>query len=206
MLGKLPLLVVTLCLTIYWLTVIFKIVIQFIQIGKVANVIPREKQGRLIRILWMPIIFSWVALLWHATINYFPRSGFVYWLAWPAAVLVLFATVLTFYCWYEMGHSWRIGINPKETTQLVTGGPYQYVLHPIYSLSIVLAIGTMLILPTALIISLMLIHIVLVTYEAIREERYLITKHGQAYLKYKQKVGRFFPRLTTLKLICPAAK
>ena len=198
MLEMLPLLIVTLCISAYWLTVIAKIVLQYRQIRKFANVIPREKRGRLLRIVWIPLLICWNVFLWQALLNFTPEPGLLHWLAWPAALIVLVATGLTYICWHEMGRSWRVGINPKETTDLVTTGPYHYVLHPIYALSIALAIGTMLILPTLTMITIMLIHIVFVTYEALREEQHLIDVHGQVYLDYKKNVGRFFPRLNTL--------
>ena len=54
-------------------------------------------------------------------------------LSWPAALVALAAYLATLVCWKKMGKSWRMGIDPNETTQLIITGPYRHVRHPIYA-------------------------------------------------------------------------
>lgn len=185
-----PILISAACITLYWATVIVKAIRISKKIGKDPNVLPRERTGRLIRLIWAPTILAWIILLWRGTVTS-PKP-----LAYLAAVIVLIATALTFYCWKQMGKSWRIGIDPREKTQLIVAGPYKYVLHPIYSLSIILGISTFLTLPTPAMLLIVTVHILMLNLEARREEKYLIQIHGQVYEDYQKNRGRFIPRLT----------
>ena len=47
-----------------------------------------------------------------------------------------------------MGASWRIGVDPEERTELVTGGVFQLCRNPIYSFMIVAWFGFALLVPT----------------------------------------------------------
>jgi protein-S-isoprenylcysteine O-methyltransferase Ste14 len=115
--------------------------------------------------------------------------------AWAAVALAIAAYVLTWICWKKMGKSWRMGIDPNEKTQLIVSGPYERVRHPIYALSSLLMISTVLAYPTPLMILIGLIHLLLLQMEARREEGYLARVHGPVYEQYCRQVGRFWPRL-----------
>ncbi len=93
-----------------------------------------------------------------------------------------------------MGRSWRIGIDPQEKTQLIFGGPFRIVRHPIYTLSIFLVLGTLVTTPTLVMLAVAVVHIACMQFEARREELYLLGKHGNAYAEYMKRVGRFWPR------------
>jgi len=207
MLTTLPFLIAALSLTIYWGTVVVKSIRISRKLGKDPNVIPREHLGRWLRIIWCPIIVLWILQLWLMTFhaenkllqNFYLTTpqldSFWIFASYLGSILVLIATALTFVCWHRMGLSWRIGIDPNETTELIVSGPYRYVLHPIYGLSMLLAVATLLIAPTLLMFITILIHCCLLYFEARREEHYLILCHGQRYIDYKKTVGRFIPKL-----------
>src|SRR5207244_7265483 len=61
------------------------------------------------------------------------------------AVLCYIASLV---CWLRMGRSWTMAIVPKQDMQLVTAGPYRWVRHPIYALSMLLMIATTVVLPS----------------------------------------------------------
>jgi protein-S-isoprenylcysteine O-methyltransferase Ste14 len=185
-------------LLIYWVTVIVKSVGLAHKLGKDPNVIPREKAGRWLRLIWAPTVVAWCVQPWLAV---FVRPGASFWirplLAAPAAGAFISsaALVLTFFCWHRMGRSWRIGIDPNEKTELITAGPFGMVRHPIYALSIVLMLGTVLAVFTPLMLLTAVVHITMLQLEARREEQYLLRTHGEPYAAYCRKVGRFVPRL-----------
>jgi protein-S-isoprenylcysteine O-methyltransferase Ste14 len=190
---------------IYWGTVIVKAVRLSRKIGKDPNVLPREKAGRSLRLLWTPAIIAWCVLPWLSAAQGFsgpwwlrslwPMTFTAEWLSAAAALLGLAALALTFICWHQMGRSWRIGIDPGEKTQLVIRGAYRLVRHPIYALSIILMICTLLAVPTALMLATAMVHITLITLEALREERFLRQIHGEQYTVYCLRTGRFIPRV-----------
>src|SRR6476620_10287488 len=101
---------------------------------------------------------------------------------------------MTLVCWKRMGRSWRMGIDPNEKTQLVVAGPYAYVRHPIYALQSLLLLASFVAVPNALMLVVMLLGMILLQWEARREENYLLRVHGAQYEDYLRRVGRFIPK------------
>jgi protein-S-isoprenylcysteine O-methyltransferase Ste14 len=98
-----------------------------------------------------------------------------------------------------MGDAWRIGVDPEERTELVTGGPFGVVRNPIYSAMIPTVFGLVLMVPNAVAIA-ALITLVAALEMQVRlvEEPYLEQVHGDAYVEYAARVGRFVPGLGLL--------
>jgi protein-S-isoprenylcysteine O-methyltransferase Ste14 len=167
--------------------------------GRAANFVPGEWIGKLLRIVWQPIVVIWIAgpLLMGFGVRS-PRllapiyDGLI--IRCIAVAVAWIAFVLTRICWRRMGKSWRMGIDPNERTSLVITGPYAYVRNPIYALSIVLMIATVVIVPAPLMIVAGAVHLLLLQWEVRREERHLSQIHGAEYDHYRAAVGRFFPR------------
>lgn len=164
--------------------------------GRSANFAPREPLGLALRVLWYPAVVIWIA---HPLVSAFRpnliKPLFVApALAWAAALVATLAFAGTLVCWRKMGKSWRMGINPDEKTQLIVTGPYSYVRHPIYALSSLLMLCTLLIVPTWLMLAACVVHLLLLQWEASREEQYLLQHHGASYAEYCRQVGRFFPK------------
>jgi len=114
--------------------------------------------------------------------------------AWGALAIAVAAFIATLICWKKMGKSWRMGINPDDKTQLVISGPYAYLRHPIYALSSLLMLCTMVILPSPAMLIVGFVHLFLLQWEARREEKYLTALHGPTYADYAARTGRFVPR------------
>jgi protein-S-isoprenylcysteine O-methyltransferase Ste14 len=93
-----------------------------------------------------------------------------------------------------MGRSWRIGIDPNEKLELVSTGPYRFVRHPIYALRMVINVCACVMAPSLLVLLSAGVDFLLLQIEARREERYMESKHGTEYQRYKNSVGRFVPR------------
>ncbi|HVT81191.1 MAG TPA: isoprenylcysteine carboxylmethyltransferase family protein [Phycisphaerae bacterium] len=208
--------IIACCLSIYWFWVFVKLIKVGRQIGKDPNAMPRERVGQLMRVLWYPCIAVLLAALWIAAA--IPDSRLAHWpeparllvtrlwtagtlghWSWaamgPALLLAVACTVFTFVCWHRMGRSWRIGIDPGEKLAIVSTGPYRLVRHPIYALRMVINICACILVPTPLVIAAAAIDFILLQIEARREERYMESKHGAEYAKYKNSVGRFVPRV-----------
>jgi protein-S-isoprenylcysteine O-methyltransferase Ste14 len=194
----LPCLAVGIILVAYWFRVARMAYKMRRKTGRAANFIPTEKLGRLLRIIWQPVIIAWIGLPLAAAFKVpahpmeIPLFHSVI-LQWTGVAVAVFAYVCTRLCWTRMGKSWRMGIDPGETTELVFTGPYAYVRHPIYALSSLLMVATILILPSALMLAVAVIHLLLLQWEARREERNLSRVHGQQYDQYRAQVGRFIP-------------
>jgi len=187
----LPSLVAASCVTVYWMTVAIKSVRIARLIHKDPNVIPREKTGWLMRLIWVPAVLAWNIFPWLNLNAVHPGGTFCGIAGAGACVLALGAS---YHCWHEMGASWRIGIDPDEKTKLIVSGAYRYLRHPIYSLSILLMLGTLAAIPTPALLMVAVIHCTLMQIEARREEGHMLRVHGETYRAYMQTTGRFVPK------------
>ena len=81
--------------------------------------------------------------------------------------------------------------------QLVSGGPYRYVRHPVYTAMIAIALGTALVFRSYLLLGVAALSIVTHLWWAAAEERLLSSPKGlgDAYRTYASHTGRFLPRL-----------
>jgi len=200
MVHRLPSLIVGVILAAYWARVMWMARRSRKLSGHSANFIPRERLGRRLRMAWIPVVGLWVALPWmNATgrfHGFWMRPVFSWAIAaWFGAILAAAAFGVTWICWKKMGRNWRMGIDPAERGELLVSGPWGWVRHPIYALSSVLMLATVIAVPTALMAMVAVIHLALLQWEARREEKYLAARHGESYVAYCGRVGRFIPRL-----------
>jgi protein-S-isoprenylcysteine O-methyltransferase Ste14 len=113
-----------------------------------------------------------------------------------AAGIVLFAIGLAVTVGSQqwMGRSWRVGVDEGERTELVTGGPFAIVRNPIYAGIMAVVVGLALIVPSiASFASVLFLVASLETQTRVVEEPYLVRVHGEEYLRYAGRVGRFVP-------------
>ncbi|MFL0177017.1 isoprenylcysteine carboxyl methyltransferase [Mycolicibacterium mucogenicum] len=118
------------------------------------------------------------------------------WMQATGAALATAGIAATLYAQRDMGDSWRIGVDPDETTPLVRRGAFGLVRNPIFTAMLIFAAGITLMNPNPL--ALAAFAVLLVTIELqvrVVEEPYLSTTHGQAYRDYCEAVGRFVPRI-----------
>jgi len=97
------------------------------------------------------------------------------------------------YAQIKMGKSWRVGIDEKEKTDLVTSGLYKLIRNPTYLGLFILNIGIWLIWPTWTIFIFNLLFIIFLEIQVRSEEDFLISIHGQKYLDYKKGTKRYIP-------------
>ncbi|MBL3549127.1 methyltransferase family protein [Chryseobacterium sp. KMC2] len=90
----------------------------------------------------------------------------------------------------QMKNSWRIGIDCKTKTELITHGLFRFSRNPIFLGMMVSLIGFFLAFPTVIAFIFSLMGCILMQIQIRLEEEYLQKQHGQAYLTYKKRVGR----------------
>jgi len=107
------------------------------------------------------------------------------------AIVGIFATV---YAQLDMGDSWRIGVDPGETTTLVRTGVFGWVRNPIFTAMIAFGFGIALVTPNLVAIAGFLLLVATIELQVrIVEEPYLTATHGDSYRDYLAHVGRFVP-------------
>jgi protein-S-isoprenylcysteine O-methyltransferase Ste14 len=107
------------------------------------------------------------------------------------AIVGIFATV---YAQLDMGDSWRIGVDPGETTTLVRTGVFGWVRNPIFTAMITFGFGIALVTPSLVALAGFLLLVATIELQVrIVEEPHLLTVHGDDYRSYLTNVGRFMP-------------
>lgn len=120
----------------------------------------------------------------------------------PAAVASLSiagaiaSVVLVVVAQLQMAESWRIGIDPDETTELVRSGLYAHVRNPIYTGMAAYAVAHVGLTPSpaAVLAALLMVAGVQLQVRAV-EEPYLDRVHGEAFRAWTRNSGRFVPRV-----------
>ncbi len=174
---------------------------------KLSNVIvPRLPIERLMWLIWVPLIAAWMSLPFISAVQNpethpylaLPRSvvtdSTLIVGRWVAAGIGVLCLLLSILCWAHMGRDWRMGIDPAQKTRLIIDGPFAWVRHPIYSLSILLMMCTWLAVPILPVLVMLVLHISLMHMKAHNEERHMRKVFGESYVAYCRQTGRFFPR------------
>jgi len=197
----LALLVATVCA--YWFGVGVMIVRVRRRTRRVVGLVPQQRLERFMWLVWMPLVAAWIAVPWATlagsravpALPGFAVSEPAYVaLRWVAALVGVVALGATIKCWARMGSSWGMFVGPDQKSELIVDGLFARIRHPIYAFSILLMVCTAVIVPTAPMLLIAAVHIVLMNVKARNEERHLSGVHGDAYAQYLRRTGRFFPR------------
>jgi protein-S-isoprenylcysteine O-methyltransferase Ste14 len=115
-------------------------------------------------------------------------------------IITVLAIAFTTLAQFNMGDSWRIGVDRREHTSLVTDGFFGLARNPIFTGFVVISAGLALMVPNvvAIVGVIAVITAVQVTVRLV-EEPYLVATHGAGYLRYAAQVGRFVPGVGRLR-------
>jgi protein-S-isoprenylcysteine O-methyltransferase Ste14 len=91
-----------------------------------------------------------------------------------------------------LGRNWGTPMSRKENPELVTGGPYAFVRHPIYSGIILAMFGTMIGLSVVWALPLVLFAPYFI-YSARREEEFMCQQFGETYRAYMRRTKMLVP-------------
>lgn len=92
---------------------------------------------------------------------------------------------------YQMGRSWRIGIDEANKTELKQKGLFGISRNPIFLGMIVTVLGLFLVLPNILTAICFTCSLLLIQIQVRLEEEFLQKQHGEAYTTYKNNVRRW---------------
>lgn len=186
----------------YWLGVLVMAVQTRMKGAVSAGLVPSQAIERILWIIWIPVIAGWILIPWLSLTQDdaawrlpVPALEDPLWLGlrWLSAFTTLACFGATIFCWRWMGRNWRVGVATDEQTDLITGGPFSRVRHPIYAISMVMMVCTLIAVPAWPLLVAAVLHIVLMNIKARNEEHWMSELHGQAYTEYRKRAGRFFP-------------
>jgi len=110
--------------------------------------------------------------------------------------LAVAGVVATFVTQLQMGSSWRIGVDERERTRLVTRGAFTLVRNPIFTAMGVTGVGLALMVPNVVALAGAATLVVALELQVrVVEEPYLYRIHGADYKTYAGSTGRFLPGL-----------
>jgi|SRR5690625_1045588 len=119
----------------------------------------------------------------------FPK--FIFWLG---IILSLSGFILFLISAKTLGKSLSLYPTPSPKSELVTGGIFSYIRHPIYSSLLLFLLGISLSFAGLVKFVLFLAALILFSKKADYEESRLILKYPE-YEVYKKQTGKFFPKL-----------
>ncbi|MXW06585.1 MAG: isoprenylcysteine carboxylmethyltransferase family protein [Gammaproteobacteria bacterium] len=99
---------------------------------------------------------------------------------------------LTMVSQYQMGESWRIGVDETEKTELVTHGMFSYSRNPIYCGMLIVGLGFLVLVPhTFMAMSFILAFIGIDLQVRKIEEPHLERVFGEEYDEYTRRTNRY---------------
>jgi len=121
---------------------------------------------------------------------------FPLWLRWAGVLTALAGFVILQWAQNTLGKSWSDTPRMMKAQEFITGGPYRFIRHPIYT-AFIFILGSTLLISANWLIGLSWIGMtVLETISRIRfEEGIMLEFFGDRYREYMQRTGRLIPKL-----------
>ena len=118
------------------------------------------------------------------------------WLGWAGIVLFAFAIWLLWRSHHDLGRHWSVTVALQFEHELVTGGVYKYMRHPMYSAHLLWAIAQIMILHNWIAgYSFLIVQIPFYVIRIKNEEAMMLEQFGADYKAYMDKTGRLIPKI-----------
>ncbi len=144
--------------------------------------------------LLLPVLYLFTPLLWFADYRL------------PAFVPPLGAVVMVLAIWLfwrshaDLGLNWSATLEVRKDHQLVTGGVYRRIRHPMYASIFLFSATQAMLLPNWLAgFSALVPFTILYLIRVRREEQMMCNIFGDEYRAYMQRTGRLLPRWKVTK-------
>lgn len=119
--------------------------------------------------------------------------------AWAVVLgAIVFATALWVFrrAHKELGRNWSITLEIRQQHELVSGGPYAFIRHPMYTSFLLMGIGQALLLSNWVVGLAGLIGFAILFFLRVdKEERMMLESFGPQYRTYLERTKRIIPYL-----------
>ena len=105
--------------------------------------------------------------------------------------LIGFALLFHIVALFQMGKSWRVGIDESTKDQLITSGAFAFSRHPIYLTMDLIFIGYFLAAPNVIFLTAAILGLFGIHLQIKDEEKFLLKHYGSSYSEYCNKTGRY---------------
>jgi protein-S-isoprenylcysteine O-methyltransferase Ste14 len=169
------------------------------QTGVNPFVVPNDDSplGFIGKIFRLIILLTVTATIVHAFVPDWSKFLLPFWyletdsLRWLGWLLLHGSLVWIVVAQWHMKKSWRIGIDEKNRTELVTSGLFRYSRNPVFLGMLTTMAGLFLVLPNALTLLAQVVTWTVLQLQVRLEEEFLQKTHGEDYLRYCRKVRRW---------------
>src|SRR5215216_972255 len=117
------------------------------------------------------------------------------WLRWSGAGLGAATLPLTYWVFRSLGKNITPTVETRENHELVTGGPYRWVRHPLYSVGTSFFVSLGIVAANWFMGLASLSVLVMLLIRLPKEEEKLIERFGDEYRAYIERTGRLLPRI-----------
>lgn len=180
---------------------IMAIVIRYRTRAQAGRSFSLDEEGKAIAIplrlaglvLWfyVPVLAIFPRLMAWSTLDILPV-----WLRGLAAgIALLVVPPLAIWTQSSLGRNVSTTVAIHDDHQLITDGPYKYVRHPLYTIGATLFICLAVMVQGWLLLAALAVGYVPLMKRTPKEEAKLIEKFGDAYIAYRERTGRYLPRL-----------
>jgi len=94
-----------------------------------------------------------------------------------------------------MGANITSTVVTRKDHTLVVAGPYRWVRHPLYTTGTLFFLGFSLVAASWFIALLLILESIVLDRRTSIEERQLVARFGDDYLKYMKQTGRYLPKI-----------
>ena len=108
-----------------------------------------------------------------------------------ALVLLFFNLIVSGASLMNLKDSWRVGVLEDQKTELVTTGIYRFTRNPYFVSYFLMFAAYTVLLQNLILFGLSILGFLFVHKMIMKEEKYLYSMHGDAYVEYKTKVPRY---------------
>jgi protein-S-isoprenylcysteine O-methyltransferase Ste14 len=116
------------------------------------------------------------------------------WIRWLGGAGSVTAALLLVWMFASLGLNITDSVTTRRDHKLVTGGPYRWIRHPLYTFGALLFLSISLIMGSWLIPLLGIPSYAILIHRTGIEEKKLQDRFGEQYQLYSERTGRFLPR------------
>ena len=142
-------------------------------------------------------------LIWLSTFAYLINPAWLAWahlplpawLRWGGGALMVVCLPLIYWLFSSLGKNITGTVAIRKEHTLVTHGPYRWVRHPLYSVSLLMFTGFSLLAANWFIALVAFVTLIILVLRTPIEEAKLIERFGDEYRQYMHNTGRYVPRI-----------
>ena len=141
--------------------------------------------------LWLGVIAYMINPAWMT----WSAMALPSWLRWSGIGFFVLAVALLTWTLPALGTNLTDTVVTRKHHTLVTGGPYRWIRHPFYDAMVLITLGSALIAANWFVLVSGAVVFALLALRSRVEEEQLAARFGEPYRDYRNRTGRFLPKL-----------